>query len=122
MQSLLTFLLRRNTVLMIMVAAAVITGLADGFARNTGEAWFSTAVIIFVFSALAWFTYTEQPVATWTTVLVLLLKSSDLLYDAALGLAGRVPEGVFIIFAKGLAGAYLGWGALVVHRNRPIRR
>lgn len=122
MNTILSFFLRRNTVLMVMVAAAVITGLVDGFSRGTGEAWFSSAVIIFVFSALAWFTREEQPVATWTTVICLLLKGSDLLYDAFLGLTGRTEDSILILIAKGIAGAYLSWGALVVHRARPIRQ
>lgn len=122
MQRLFSFLLRRNTVLIVMVVAAVVTGLADGFSQGTGRGWFNAAVVIFVFSALAWFTYTKQPVATWTTVVLLLIKGSDLLYDAVLGVTGANPEPVGVLIAKGVAGIYLTWGALVVHRDRYVKR
>lgn len=122
MQQLYSFLLRRNTVLIVMVVAAVVTGLADAISLGTGRGWFNAAVVIFVFSALAWFTYTKQPVATWTTVVLLLIKGTDLLYDAVLGVTGANPESAAVLIAKGLAGIYLTWGALVVHRDRPTRR
>lgn len=122
MNRVLEIMLRRNTVLVVMVIAGVVFGLLDAFAEGSGQGWFSAAVIIFVFSALAWFTYDQQPVATWTTILVLLIKGSDLLYDCILGFAGKMDGSLVMFLLKGLAGIYLTWGALVVHRERPLRR
>lgn len=115
-------LLHRITILIVMVLTAIIMALTDGFAQNTGEGWFGAGLTIFVFTALAWFTYEKKPIATWMTVLVLLFKGSDLLYDCMVEVAGEMHSSFFVLILKGLAGIYLTWGALVIHRHRPTWR
>jgi len=117
---LMEFFLRRTTILALFVITALLGALSAPAGQEAHGALYGILACI-VLPLLAWFTYKRQLLATWCTVVLLLINGSGLLYDSILGVTGRMDISFLMIGIKGLAGIYLTWGALVIHRQRHIQ-
>ena len=109
------FVLRRETILVACVVASVTTTLLDAIG---GASWMRFVLALFVFPVLAWFTHKKQLFVTWTTILLLLYIGSGYLYDGFSRLGGDGTGPLVLDLFKGVAGVYLTWGALIIHRER----
>lgn len=114
---LLDLLLRRETILIAFVVATILDACIDAI---TDGSWFRVCLAAVVFPTLAWYTYKRQLIITWTTIVLLLLIGSGYLYDSFSALAGAGSEPAAIHIFKIVAGIYLTWGALVLHRERHL--
>ena len=117
----LATLARRDLILVAFVLSAGLGGLVDALKGADGP-WGLAGLSALVFLALAWLTRQGKPLATMVTVILLLLKGSSFLYDGLSGLFGQetlLPTALLPLLAA--AGAYLTWGALVLHREQRIR-
>ena len=119
MTGLLNFFLDRRTILAAFVLSAFLTGLASSLA-GAEDAWSLAGISAVVFAVLAWFTWQQQVLATWATILILLVNGSGFLYDGLTVLFGHRGGHPALIPVQIVAGAYLTWGALVLHRERRI--
>ncbi|MEF2229849.1 MAG: hypothetical protein V3571_02890 [Pseudodesulfovibrio sp.] len=118
---LLANMARRDMILVAFVLSAPLSGLVDALKGAEGP-WRLAALSVAVFLALAWLTRQGRRLATLATVLLLLLEGSGFLYDGLSGLFGqdaRLPGALLPLLVA--AGAYLTWGALVLHREQRIR-
>jgi len=117
----LATLARRDLILCAFVLSAPLGGLVDAL-RGAEGPWALAGLSAAVFLALAWLTRQGRSLATLATVLLLILKGSGFLYDGLSGLFGReslLPTPLLPVLV--VAGAYLTWGALVLHREQRIR-
>ena len=113
------FLMGRKAILAAFVLSAFLTGLASSLA-GAPDAWPLAWISAVVFAVLSWFTWQHQLLATWATILVLLVNGSGFLYDGLTVLFGNREGHPALIPVQIVAGAYLTWGALVLHRERHI--
>ncbi len=114
----LAFFLRRETILAAFVLSGLVTAIIDGMRVGTQEVWITGLVTIVTFSLLAWFTHQRRLLATWATILVLIVTGSGYLYDSFNSLAHASEGMVLVDIFKVVAGIYLTWGALIIHRER----
>jgi len=114
------FLLRRETILVVFVLAALVIGVMDGMAGGSRESWTFGIATILVYATLAWFTHKRQSIATWATVLVLLVTGSGYLYDGFVALTQNSEANMLGMVCKAVVGIYLTWGALIIHRERHL--
>lgn len=120
MDAVLRLFARRETILLTFVVATICTAIG-GIAEGVTDAWFTGIGSVVVFGLLAWFTHQRQLLATWCTVLVLIVVGSGHLYDSFLALTGPEVTSFPMLILKGVVGIYLTWGALLIHRERHIR-
>jgi len=113
----LNLILRRETVLVVFVFSAVVTSLTTDFGAQE-ENKILPLLSLIIFPALAWFTHKRALLATWCTVLLLIMTGSGFLYDAFLNLTKSDDPAFLFSFFRILIGVYLSWGALILHRER----
>lgn len=121
MNPLLNLMLRRETVLVVFLIVALITGLATAMHAATGGAWAVFLLSMVVYGVLAWFTRERQTLASWALIIILLVKGSGLLLAAFSAFRDASADPALVSVLKGMAGVYLTWGALVLHRERRIQ-
>jgi len=112
-------ILRRDAILAAFVLSPLLNGAAD--ALRGAPDWPLAFGAAAVFAVLTWLTRQEWGLATWVSVVLLLFEGSNLLYD---GLTGLLRGGALPLWSLPplvLAGAYLTWGALVLHRHKRIK-
>ncbi|MGL1861144.1 MAG: hypothetical protein OCC46_01320 [Pseudodesulfovibrio sp.] len=114
----LAFFLRRETILAAFVLSGLVTAIIDGMRVGTQEVWITGLVTVVTFSLLAWFTHQRRLLATWATILVLIVTGSGYLYDSFTSLTHASEGMVLVDIFKVVAGIYLTWGALIIHRER----
>ena len=119
MTGLLNFFLDRRTILAAFVLSPLLSGVSGSMTGGAGG-WSLVEISIPVFAVLAWFTWQQQVLATWATILILLVNGSGFLYDGLTVLFGHRGGHPALIPVQVVAGAYLTWGALVLHRERRI--
>lgn len=112
-------ILRRETILAAFVLSAIVTTLNTDFS-STGENRILPLLSLAVFPLLAWFTHKRALLATWCTVLLLLMTGSGFLYDAFVNLAKSDDPAVVSSLLRIIFGTYLTWGALLLHRERHL--
>ncbi len=109
------FLMRRETILAIFVLTSVTTAFFD---TANDDTWLRAVLAVVVFPVLAWLTHKRSLIPTWTTVLLMLLVGSGYLYDSFNNLAGPGEGTLSVDLIRIVAGVYLTWGALILHRER----
>lgn len=109
------FILKRETILVAFVVASVSTAFIDAMGD---ESWVRFVLALVVFPTLAWFTHKKQLFVTWTTILLLIFIGSGYLYDSFSRFAGESSGSLALDLFKVIAGIYLTWGALIIHRER----
>lgn len=114
------FLLRRETILVIFVLATLVVGVMDGISGGSRESWTFGIATILVYGTLAWFTHKRQSLATWVTILVLIVTGSGYLYDGVVALTQGSDVSLLGMGSKALVGIYLTWGALIIYRERHL--
>lgn len=119
MNRLLELVLRRESVLVVFVVTAVAKTLFTEFAA-AGEGRLLSILSLIIFPVLAWFAHKGFLLATWCTILLLIMTGSGLLFDAFNALQAN-GEGYPLLLFKCVVGIYLTWGALVLHRKRHAR-
>jgi len=111
-------ILRRDAILIAFVLSPLLNGAADALGgRPDWPLAFGSAA---VFAVLAWLTRQEWGLATWTSVVLLLVEGSNMLYEGLTGLLRDSTLPGWLLPPLVLAGAYLTWGALVLHRHKRI--
>lgn len=120
MDAVLRLFTRRETILLAFVIVTVCTAVGDIMA-GVPDAWLTGISAVVVFGLLAWFTHQRQLLATWCTVLMLIVVGSGHLYDSFVAFNGSGDASIGLLILKGIAGIYLTWGALIIHRERHIR-
>ena len=116
-QAALKILVRRETILVVFVLSAVVSTAAEDFGAIQ-ENSILPLLSLAVFPVLAWFTHKRALLATWCTILLLLVVGSGFLYDAFLDLAKAQEPAVLLSLLRMVLGVYLTWGALILHRER----
>ncbi len=114
-----SFFLSRKAILAAFVLSALVSGLT-GAVAGAENSWSLAGLSVAVFAVLAYFTYQRQILATWTTILVLLVNGSGFLYDGLTVLVGNREGPWAFVPVQIVVGVYLTWGALVLHRERHI--
>jgi len=110
-------ILRRETVLTVFVLSAVVSTAVTDFDAS-GENTVLPLLSLVVFPVLAWFTHKRALLATWCTVLLLIMTGSGFIYDAFIDLMKSDEPSVFLSLFSITFGIYLTWGALLLHRER----
>jgi len=113
-------MLRRETILAAFVLSAIFSTLNTDFSA-TGEQYIMPLLSLVVFPLLAWFTHKRALLATWCTVLLLIMSGSGLLYDAFVNIAKSGNPDYLASLFRIVFGTYLTWGALILHRERHTR-
>ncbi|QGY39774.1 hypothetical protein GM415_06445 [Pseudodesulfovibrio cashew] len=113
-------LLKRDTVLLAFVVTGIANTLATDFGASSEKTLLSVLSVI-AFPLVAWFAHKRQLLAIWCTVLLLIVTGSGFLYDAFSGLKQGADVSYAVMLLKTVAGIYLTWGALLLHRERHIR-
>ena len=108
------------------VANSTLTLTADGtsyyeWMGATGEEYILPVLSLLIFPMLAWFTHKHALLATWCTVLLLIMTGSGFLYDAFVNLAKSGDPDFLPSLFRIVFGTYLTWGALIIHRERHTR-
>ncbi len=110
-------ILRRETILVAFVLSSVVSAVTADYGSEA-DGTILPLLSLGVFPVLAWFTHKRALLATWCTVLLLLMTGSGFLYDAFLDLAkGSNPSVIYSLF-RIMLGVYLTWGAVILHRER----
>lgn len=118
--AIVAFFLRRETILAVFVVAILISGLFGELKAGTENGWLTGILPVAIAATLAFFTYKRQLLATWATILVLIITGSGYLHDSFTGLTSDAEGDFFSLAVKALAGIYLTWGALIIHRERHL--
>ncbi|WP_419786273.1 hypothetical protein [Pseudodesulfovibrio sp.] len=116
---LLTPILHRDTILAAFVLSPLLNG-AVAMLAGTPDwpfAWGSVAI----FAVLAWLTRQGWGLASWATVLLLLYAGTNQLYYGLNGLVHKSQLPGWLLPILVVTGAYLTWGALVLHRQKRFR-
>lgn len=113
-------ILRRETILVAFVLSAIVTTVNTDFSA-TGEEYILPVLSLLIFPMLAWFTHKHALLATWCTVLLLIMTGSGFLYDAFVNLAKSGDPDFLPSLFRIVFGTYLTWGALIIHRERHTR-
>lgn len=110
-------ILRRETVLTVFVLSAVVSTAVTDFDASAENTVLPLLSLV-VFPVLAWFTHKRGLLATWCTVLLLIMTGSGFIYDAFTDLMKSDEPSVFLSLFSIILGMYLTWGALLLHRER----
>lgn len=116
----LSFIMRRETILSVFVVSAILSTLLGESGAHQSTTLLTVMALV-VFPLLAWFTHKRQLLATWCTILVLIMYGSGFLHDSFVSLTDDNEANILVLILKGLAGIYLTWGALILHRERHVR-
>jgi len=120
LHAVIAFIMRRETVLVAFLLSAVVNTFLSGSSTLTSGV-LDTEISVAVFGLLAWFTYKKRLLATWTTILILLVYGSGFLYDGFNVLIGKTDGDFVVNLVKIMVGIYLTWGALIIHRERHLK-
>lgn len=118
--SMLAALMRRETVLSVFVFTTVVSTLLSDFGVAGENTWIKLLSVV-VFPLLAWFTHKRYLLATWCTILLLIVTGTEYIYEGFMTLRHGMDESFAMLIIKTLVGIYLTWGALLIHRERHVR-
>lgn len=120
MRKILDLLMRRESVLVAFVFSAIAASLMTDYGADKDNT-ILTILSLVTFPLLAWFTHKRLLLATWCTVLLLLISGSGLLYDGFTDLTQSASPAYGLFIGRILLGIYLTWGALIIHRERHLQ-
>jgi len=117
-KSLLRFLLRRETILIVFLLAKTVDTIITGMTVNSNEAWGIGILAVLTYSVLAWFTYTRQTISTWVLAVVMLFEGIGPLSDSLKNLATSPMQAPVSDMLTLAISGYIVGGALVIFQGR----